>query len=259
MTQMSPAMFDEIAVLLDDAMRKRTTVPRIEPRCPGLTRDDAYAIQKKVVGRRLDRGDRIVGIKMGLTSRAKMQQVGVDEAIWGRLTGDMALEDGSSVDLGRFIHPRIEPEIAYLLGRDLAGDEAPAALMAAVEAVMPAMEIIDSRYDQFKFGPNDVIADNTSAAGFVLGAPFGADTDLSNLGILLKIDGRVVQAGSSAAILGHPLRALAMANRLAAAASMPLKAGQIVLAGAATQASPCERGTVVEAVYHRHRVMVAFD
>lgn len=259
MTAMRPGTLDQISVLLDDAMRRRTTVARIEESYPGLTRGDAYAIQKKLVDLRLDRGGSLVGIKMGLTSRAKMQQVGVDEAIWGRLTSDMAIDEGASIDLGRFIHPRIEPEIAYLLRRDLAGDEAPAAIMAAVEAVMPAMEIIDSRYDQFRFGPTDVIADNTSAAGFVLGAPFGAGTDLSNLGIILKVDGRPVQTGSSAAILGHPLRALAMASRFAAAASMPLKAGQVVLAGAATQASPCERGTVVEAVFQRHRVMVAFD
>jgi 2-oxo-3-hexenedioate decarboxylase len=252
-------MFDEIAVLLDDAMQNKKTVARIENHYPDLTRDDAYAIQKQVIDRRLDRGNRIVGIKMGLTSRAKMQQVGVNEAIWGRLTSDMAIEEGGTVSRARFIHPRIEPEIAYLLGRDLAGDEGPAAIMAAVEAVMPAMEIIDSRYHEFRFGPADVIADNTSAAGFILGAPFKAGTDLSNLGIILKIDGRPVQTGSSAAILGHPLRALAMASRFAAAASMPLRAGQVVLAGAATQASPCERGTVVEAVFNRHRVMVAFD
>ena len=169
MTAAAAHAFDEIATILDDAMRKRAPVARIVDRHPDLTHADAYAIQEKVVARRLGRGGRMVGIKMGLTSRAKMQQVGVNEAIWGRLTSDMSVEEGGAVESDRFIHPRTEPEIAYLLGRDLAGDETPAAIAAAVEAAMPALEIIDSRYRGFKFGPADVIADNTSAAGFVVG------------------------------------------------------------------------------------------
>ncbi|MCC0044063.1 MAG: 4-oxalocrotonate decarboxylase [Brucellaceae bacterium] len=258
MTAAAAHAFDEIATILDDAMRKRAPVARIVDRHPDLTHADAYAIQEKVVARRLGRGGRMVGIKMGLTSRAKMQQVGVNEAIWGRLTSDMSVEEGGAVESDRFIHPRTEPEIAYLLGRDLAGDETPAAIAAAVEAAMPALEIIDSRYRGFKFGPADVIADNTSAAGFVVGAPFGRNIDLSNLGIVLEVDGRPVQTGSSAAILGHPLRALVRAARLAAEAGLPLRAGQVVLAGAATAAHPCQRGTVVQAIFGRNRISVEF-
>ena len=189
---------------------------------------EAYRVQAQLIERRLKRGEKLIGIKMGFTSRAKMAQMGVSDLIWGRLTDAMRAEDGGSVPPARFIHPHIEPEIAFLIG----GDGAPA-------AVAPALEIIDSRYEGFKFALGDVIADNASSAAFVLGSWRAPPADLSNLGMVMSLDGRARQIGSTGAILGDPLRSLAAAARLAG----ELKPGWIVLAGAGTSAEPFTPGS----------------
>jgi 2-oxo-3-hexenedioate decarboxylase len=179
-------------------------------------------------------------VKMGFTSRAKMLQMGLSDLIWGRLTSGMRLEDGGVLHLPRYIHPRIEPEVAFLLGSRLTGPVSPAEAALAVVAVAPAMEIIDSRYEHFKFSLPDVIADNSSSSGFVIGAWRSPQLDLSNLGMVLEVDGQPVQVGSTAAILGHPLRSLAAASRLAAEHGLVLEPGFVVLAGGATAAVTLE-------------------
>ncbi|MEO3973483.1 fumarylacetoacetate hydrolase family protein [Streptomyces sp. CAU 1734] len=209
----------------------------------GLTETaEAYAVQDALLARRLARGERLTGVKLGFTSLAKMRQMGVSDLIHGRLTDRMEIADGGVYDLSGLIHPRVEPEVAFLLGATLRPGGDPA---AAVAAVAPALEIIDSRYDGFRFSLPEVIADNTSAAAYAVG-PWrgpGAPDGLDNLGVLLELDGRPVQTGSTAAILGHPLRALAAAARLAG----PLEAGTVILAGAATAAVPLPPGTHVRA------------
>ena len=155
---------------------------------------------------------------MGLTSRAKMKQVSVDEVVWGRLTDAMRLEEGASLSRRRFVHPRIEPELAFLLKAPLTGEVTAAEAMEAVAAIAPAMEIIDSRYQNFKFALPDVIADNSSSSGFVVGDWSRPDQDFSNLGLVMEVDGRPVEIGSTAAILGDPIRSLVAAARLAGAA-----------------------------------------
>jgi 2-oxo-3-hexenedioate decarboxylase len=157
----------------------------------------------------------------------------------------MVVEDGGVIEFRQYVHPRVEPEIAFLLKKPLAGNVTAAEAMAACEAVAPAMEIIDSRYKAFKFSLADVVADNCSGAGFVVGAWQSANTDLSNLGMLLEIDGRPVQIGSSAAILGHPMRSLVAAARLSSAAGEPLQPGWIVMAGGATAAEALKPGNYV--------------
>ena len=228
-----------LAERLDEAERTRTAIPQVVSRS-GADADEAYRIQEALVARRVRRGERLVGLKLGLTSRAKMAQVGVDRVIWGRLTDAMRIEDGGTVDAGRYIHPRVEPEVAFRL--DATG---------AATAVAPALELIDSRYAGFTFALSDVIADNTSAAGFVVGAwqplPAGPD-NLDNLGVLLEVDGRVAQIGSTAAILGDPRRAVTAAVALASSAGVPLEDGWVLLAGAATAAVPLAPGAHVRAV-----------
>jgi len=145
----------------------------------------------------------------------------------------------------RFVHPRVEPELAFVLKKPLAGDVTLVEALAAVEAVAPALEIIDSRYQDFKFSLPDVIADNASSSGFVIGAWSDPQQDFGNLGLTMSIDGRVVQVGSTAAILGHPLRSLVAAARLSAAAGEPLQAGWVVMAGAATPAEWIKPGQSV--------------
>ncbi|WP_432989200.1 2-keto-4-pentenoate hydratase [Dactylosporangium sp. CA-233914] len=225
-----------LAERLDEAQRTRTAIPQVVSQS-GADADEAYRIQEALVARRVSRGERLVGLKLGLTSRAKMAQVGVDHVIWGRLTDAMRIEDGGTVDASRYIHPRVEPEVAFRL--DATG---------AATAVAPALELIDSRYADFKFMLPDVIADNTSAAGFVVGAWQPLPAGLSNLGVLLEVDGRVTQVGSTAAILGDPRRALTAAATLASSAGVPLEDGWVLLAGAATAAVPLAPGAHVRAV-----------
>jgi 2-oxo-3-hexenedioate decarboxylase len=226
---------NEIAVQLDDAARNAEAVSQFDPEGK-LSLADAYAIQAASIQRRVDRGDHRVGVKMGFTSRAKMIQMGLSDVIWGRLTACMQVEEGASIRFSRFVHPRVEPELAFVLKRPLAGNVTGPEALAAVEAVAPALEIIDSRYQDFKFTLPEVIADNASSSGFVIGSWHDPHVDFSNLGLILAIDGRVVQVGSTAALLGHPLRSLIAAARLAAQAGEPLQAGWIVMAGGATPA-----------------------
>lgn len=226
-------MTADLAERLDAAALSGAAIPQIAS-AAGVDAGGAYAIQEALVARRLARGERLVGVKLGLTSRAKMAQVGVDEVIWGRLTDAMAVADGGTVDTSGLIHPRIEPEVAFLL--DAEGD---------ATAVAPALEVIDSRYADFKFSLADVIADNSSAARYAIGSWKPLPGGLDNLGVLLEVDGRVAQIGSTAAILGDPRRALDAARRLAGA---PPEAGWVLLAGAATAAVPLAKGAYVRAV-----------
>jgi 2-oxo-3-hexenedioate decarboxylase len=240
----------EIAATLDRAADTATAVPQIAAEA-GLDVDTAYAVQAALVQRRLDRGERLVGLKMGLTSKAKMAQVGVDEVIWGRLTDTMRIPDGGTVDVTGFIHPRVEPEVAFLLDRLPEPGEPVGDFTDAVRAVAPAIELIDSRYANFTFSLPDVIADNTSAGAFVIGPWSPVPDGLENLGVLLEVDGRVAQVGSTAAILGDPRRALDEGIRLAGRHGVRLREGWVFLAGAATAAVPLRAGVRVRAVVEK--------
>ena len=233
-----------MAEIVDEAARTATEIPQFSDETP-LTVDQAYAVQALSLQRRYRRGERRIGMKMGLTSRAKMVQVGVSDMIWGRLTDAMREEEGGTVSIARYVHPRVEPEIAFLMKAPLAGRVSALEAMAAVGGVAAALEIIDSRYKAFKFDVGDVIADNSSSSGFVIGNWASPATDISNLGMVLSINGRPGEIGSSASILGHPVRSLVAAARMVAAQGERLEAGDIVLAGGATAAIPMAVGQAV--------------
>lgn len=226
---------DQFAQRLDDAA---TGVREIDN--PGSEDvDGAYTIQEALVRRRLARGETLVGWKLGFTSLAKMAQMGVSDVIVGRLTSGMETPDGGTLPLSRWIHPRAEPEIAYRLARDVLPDDGPEADVASlIDAVAPALEIIDSRYRDFRFTLADVIADNTSAAGFVIGpwTEIRAAGELGGRSVTLTVNGQVTETGSTDAILGHPLRAVPALLDMARRRGFELRAGQVVLAGAATAA-----------------------
>ena len=234
----------KIAKKLDDAARKARACTQ-PSETTKMTLDEAYEIQAAMIRRRLDRGEKRNGMKMGFTSRAKMIQMGIEDMIWGRLTDGMVVEDGAPISLKDYVHPRVEPEIAFLLKRPLGYPCTAADAMAAVDGVAPAMEIIDSRYKNFKFSLEDVVADNASSSGFVIGPWQRPDTALDNLGMVLEFNGRPVQIGSSAAILGQPVRSLVAAARLTAEAGERLEAGWIVMAGGATAAEALRPGVYV--------------
>jgi 2-oxo-3-hexenedioate decarboxylase len=232
-----------LAQRVDDAAKNATEIPQL---AESITLEDAYAIQKESLARRYARGEKQVGIKMGFTSRDKMVQMGVHDMIWGRLTDAMIVEDGGATSFRRYVHPRIEPEVAFLLKGKLVGTVTPLQALSAVEAIAPAVEVIDSRYKAFKFSLTDVVADNSSSSGFVVGPWHKPDLDFSNLGIVVSFNGTPVLVGSTAAILGHPLRSLVAAARFAGEANEPLLPGWIVMAGGASHAEALKPGLWVE-------------
>ena len=237
----------QLAELVDTAAK---TAQEIEQLCVKytLTMEEAYAIQKASIARRLSRGEKRVGMKMGFTSRAKMIQMGLSDMIWGRLTDGMRVEEGGSIKMSSYVHPRVEPEIAFLLKKGLPRNVSPAEALSAVEAIAPALEIIDSRYTAFKFSLSDVVADNASSSGFVIGPWCSPTLDFSNLGMVLELDMRAVEIGSSAGILGHPIRSLVAAARFCADAGEALEAGDLVMAGGATAAAALRPGVHVRVV-----------
>ncbi len=238
---MTRLALSEMAEIVDDAARRATPIAQFTTEHE-LDVADAYAVQALSIARRTARGEQIVGIKMGLTSRAKMAQVGVDSMSWGRLTDAMLLADGASISLDGYVHPRVEPEIAFLIDRPLGGKVTGLQAIEAVGAVAAAAEVIDSRYENFRFALADVIADNSSSSSFVVGDWRDRATPFDNLGIALSVDGRTAEVGSSAAILGNPVRSLVEAARLVDLAGLRLEPGWIVLAGAATAAVPLAPG-----------------
>jgi 2-oxo-3-hexenedioate decarboxylase len=210
----------------------------------------AYAIQSKTLELRLQRGEKVVGLKLGLTSRSKQLQMNVDSPITAWLTDAMVLSPGSPIPRDQMIHPRAEPEIVFVMGRRLAGpgvtaDEA----LAAVGRVHAGIEIIDSRYTDFRFRLPDVVADNASSAFFVVsvqGTP-PRDLDLALEACNLEVDGRVVATATGAAVQGHPAEALASAANALAERGVAIEAGWIVLTGGMTDAVPAPAGSDISA------------
>lgn len=207
---------------------------------------EAYDIQRLVVAHRVDNGHPLCGIKMGFTSRAKMDQMGVHDLIWGLLTTDMLIEEANEVDLGQFVHPRVEPEVCFLIKKDIDRHLTALELVDYIEAVAPALEIIDSRYQNFKFDLNNVVADNCSSSGFVVGNWSNKFDAINNAYVGLSINGRVKQGGSTAGILGNPLRSVVQCSRLLAEREEVLPAGSFLMAGAATPAETLNKGDFVE-------------
>lgn len=240
-----------IAKITDDAANFARAIPQLSLTGHDISLEEAYDVQKRSIARRQSRGETIIGVKMGFTSRAKQIQMGLDDVIWGHLTDAMWVEDGGNISLKDYVHPRAEPELAFKLGADLTGEVSREQAMAAIEAVAPAIEIIDSRYMNFKFNLPDVVADNTSSSSFVVGEWVSPDFDFSDLNISLEFDGKPVQTGSSNAILGDPVEALMAASRLCAEQGLELKKGWILMAGGATAAEALDEGVSVKAVVEK--------
>jgi 2-oxo-3-hexenedioate decarboxylase len=236
---LSLGTIEQLAAHLDAAQQERREVTKITDAHPLLDQADAYAIQYAIRRRRLARGHRIAGLKMGLTSRAKMKQMGVEAPLFGFMTEDFALTSGAEVPVSRYIHPRVEPEIAFVTRAPLRGPGCHVGTaLAATDFVVPAMELLDSRYKDFKFDLNSVIADNTSAAGFVIGdrARRAAELDLPALGVVLEKNGEVVALGAGAAVLGNPAASVAMLANMLAARGEEIPAGTLILTGGITEA-----------------------
>ncbi|MFX4286396.1 2-keto-4-pentenoate hydratase [Janibacter sp. G349] len=220
----------------EDERRDRT---KFTDEWPELDVATGYEIQDLTLQRRLDRGEKVVGIKLGLTSRAKQQRMGVDTPFVAWLTDAMVLPAGDPVPQDQLIHPRIEPELVFVMGERLEGPGVTAAqAMAAVDHVLGGAEIIDSRYRDFKFAAGDVIADNASSGAFVTGpvALPPSELDLFLEAVLVEVDGQVVDSATGAAVQGHPGEALALAANDLATRGHAIEPGWIVLTGGMTDA-----------------------
>ncbi len=233
------------------AVDKRSDVQAITKQVDELSIDDAYAIQAALLELQLGRGDTLAGAKLGLTSVAKQEQMGVDAPVYGWVPASTVLTNGAA-PLGELIHPRCEPEIVFILGEDLAGPNVTADdVLDATEKVVGGIEVIDSRYEKFSFTLTDVIADNTSAARVVIGddgiAP--RDADLTTLGCVFEIDGQITGTATGAALLGDPAACVAMLANHLGKHGQKLEAGWLVMAGACTDARPLEAGTTAVARY----------
>lgn len=238
---------NELAQIVDEAAMNCAPTQQLSEQHT-FSEDDAYKIQQVSIARRLERGEKFIGLKMGFTSKAKMLQMGVNDLIWGRLTSTMLIENGASIDLNKFIHPRAEPEVCFLVKQDITTEIALEDVGDYIEAIAPAIEIIDSRYKDFKFSLEDVIADNCSSAGLIVGEWQTLPDDITDLKINLKIDQEVVEEGSTANILGNPLQAFADATRLAVKYEQPIYKGNYIMAGSATAAKYLVAGQQVSTV-----------
>ncbi len=241
----------EWAAYLQAAVDERREVIGIEKQVDALPLDDAYAIQAALLELKLSRGDEVVGAKLGLTSVAKQEQMNVSDPCYGWVLKSSVL-DGEDVRLDELIHPRVEPELVFILGEDLAGPGVTADdVLDATATVVGGIEVIDSRYEAFSFTLPDVVADNTSAARVAVGSDGVGprDADLLTLGCLFEVDGQITGTATGAALLDDPAGCVAMLANHLGKHGQKLEAGWIIPAGAPTDARPLGPGSVAHARY----------
>jgi 2-oxo-3-hexenedioate decarboxylase len=220
--------------------------------------EQAYKIQQELIQYRLDRGEEVTGYKLGFTSKAKMQQMGVHDLIWGVLTDKMFIKSGGEINLKQYIHPRAEPEIAFRISKDIKHQLTLEELPNYIGKMAVAIEVIDSRYKNFKFSLEDVIADNCSSIGYCIGEWKDLIDNIADLDIELKFNDEVVRKGKSKAILENPYQSVIELSRLATSSGLSLKKDQIILAGAATAAEWLKPKTKIVAGLE-HFGKVSFD
>ena len=245
---MERALILKIAQTLDDARLKAKPLPQFSSNLPDFSRPDAYTAQEEGIKMRTFRGEKVIGLKMGLTSEGKRKQMNLDSPLYGVLTDKMEIQNEGSFHLSGSIHPKIEPEIAFFIKSELKGKISREDVLEACEYIAPALEILDSRYEGFKyFSMEDVIADNSSSSHFIIG-PHCYDfknLDLLNLNMQMKINGETKAEGISSDISGDPVVSVIQLAELLDQRSQVIPANTIVLAGAATLAISLEPNMTV--------------
>lgn len=236
---MSPA---EAALVLREARESGALAAPFTDVEPGLDASWGYDVEVLDRAERRARGELVVGAKLGLTSAAKQQRMGIDVPVVGFLTSTMLLPPGE-VDPARWVQPRVEPEIVFRTGAVIDRALPLADVTSYVDAVAAGAEVLDSRYAGYRFRLPDVLADNTSAAGVVLGPWLPVGADLASVACSVAVDGEVVHEATGAAILGDPWRALVALSEHLADRGESLPAGSVVLAGALTDAVPLVAGS----------------
>ena len=248
MSTLSKATIEQLAEHLENAELQAFDVTKITDDYPDMDWEDAYDIQWEIRRRKQARGNRIIGLKMGLTSYAKMQQMGVEVPVYAFLADYFSIPDGGTVKTSELIHPKVEAEIAIITNKPLRGPGCTVAdVLAATEAVLPAVEVIDSRYRDFKFDLKSVVADNASSARFVTGGNIkrANEVDMKTLGVVMEINGQVVATGAGAAVLGHPAASVAMLANMLAKRGEEIPAGTFIMTGGITAAMTVKAGDSV--------------
>ncbi len=243
------------------AARDRRAMPQPSRTFPGMTIEDAYRVQDLWTAARVAQGTRVVGHKIGLTSRAMQQASNMTEPDYGRILDDAVYSDGARIDAGQFLKPRLEVELAFIMGQDLEGPGARIYdVIRAVEFVVPALEIIDYRTEVPR-SIVDTIADNAAFGAIVVGGRLirPMDVDIRWVGATLSKNGIIEESGVSAAVMGHPAAGVAwLVNKLHAVGAK-LEKGQIVLGGSFTRPVDVARGDVIQADYgHLGAIGVSF-
>ncbi|WP_088072430.1 2-keto-4-pentenoate hydratase [Gottfriedia luciferensis] len=216
---------------------------------PELNVNNAYEIQRLSIEQAIKNGDPLIGWKMGLTSIAKQKSVNVDEPIYGRLTKSMELEE-NQLSMEGSIHPRVEPEIAFMINKPLFGQDITAKdVWDATEYIVPALEVIDSRYKNFSFTLTDVVADNASSSKFIVGKQVNSPTYTSwdQIKVELYKNGVKVQSGVSSDVLDHPVESVVKLVKMLSKNGEQIDPGMIILTGGITEAVHVEDGDIIEA------------
>lgn len=235
---------------IEGAQTRACAIPKLTDEYPEMTIGDGYAVQLALRQRFLAAGHRQVGWKAGLTSKAKMIQMGVNVPSIGFLTDRMARPESSAIKTSDLVHPRVECEVAFVMKKALKGPNCTRQdVLDATDYVLPAVEIIDSRFSGFKFDLESVVADNGSSARFVGGgrARYVEDIDLRTLGVVMEKNGEIVTMGASAAVLGHPAEAIAMLVNILGELGEELPAGSFVMSGGITEAVAVKPGDSIVA------------
>ncbi len=243
--KLDKATIAKLAEHLENCELNAQDTLKITEEHPEMDWDDAYLIQEEIKRRKIARGTKIAGLKAGLTSFAKMKQMGVETPCFGFVTDYGCVPDGGEVKVNELIHPKVEPEIVFVMKHALKGPGCHiGAVLAATDFIMPGIEVIDSRYRDFKFDLKSVIADNTSASRFVIGSQIKApsEVDMRTLGVVMEKNGEVVSLGAGAAVLGHPATAIAMLANHLGARSQEIPAGAMILSGGVTEAVAVKAG-----------------
>jgi 2-keto-4-pentenoate hydratase len=236
---------DELAADLAQAERSREPIAPLTTANPDIDVVDAYEIQLINIRQRVAEGARVVGHKVGLSSPIMQQMMGVDEPDYGHLLDDMEVFEEAPVKAGKYLYPRVEVEVGFILAADLPGEGCTEDdVLAATEALVPAIELIDTRIKDWQIKICDTIADNASSAGFVLGAARVAPADIDVKGIDAKLtrNGELIAEGRSDAVLGNPATAVAWLSRKVESFGVRLKKGDIVLPGSCTFAVDANPG-----------------
>jgi 2-keto-4-pentenoate hydratase len=242
---LSVAVRDELAADLAQAERSREPIAPLTSAHPGIDVVDAYEIQLVNIRQRVAEGARVVGHKVGLSSAAMQQMMGVDEPDYGHLLDEMEVFEDTPVKAGRYLYPRVEVEVGFILAADLPGaDCTEDDVLAATAALVPSIELIDTRITDWKIALCDTIADNASSAGFVLGAArvSPADVDIKAIDAVLTRNGEVIAEGRSDAVLGNPVTSVAWLARKVESFGVRLRKGDVVLPGSCTRAIDARPG-----------------